>query len=169
MTGMITRLAGIRNRASIRTKGASIGALLFLLAFAIPQIAEAENKLDGAKASQPQSNPAPPPKSSTLGNVTKEASAEKVPAGAITDIKITPEDAKLTVAVATNRLLAPREFILENPPRLVLDFPNTENKVAFTQIPVHAAVVGEVVENPVLFVRRVNRGQMPAQRRGPGF
>ncbi len=141
MTGMITRLAGIRNRASIRTKGATIGALLFLLAFAVPQIAEAENKLDGAKSSQPKSNPAQPSKSSALANATKAASAEKVPAGAITDIKITPEGAKLTVAVATDRLLAPIEFILENPPRLVLDFPNTENKVAFTQMPVHAASI----------------------------
>ena len=144
MAGMTTRLAGIKNRASIGTTGASAGALLFLLAFAIPQIAKAENKLDGVNALQ-QSNPATPPKGSTAGNETKRTSegktAEKLAAGAITDIKITPEEARLTVAVAMDRPIAPQEFLLENPPRLVLDFPNTENKVAFTQVPVHDASV----------------------------
>jgi len=144
MAGMITRLGKIKNRASIATGRASLGVLLFLLAFAVFQIAKAENKPDGAKASQPQSNPAAPPKSSALGNKTQkvsEGNADKVATGAITDIKITPEDARLTVVVATDRFLDPKEFMLENPPRLVLDFQNTENKVTFAQMPVHAASI----------------------------
>ena len=87
----------------------------------------------------------PFPRVPRLGNGTKGVSeakiAEKHAAGAITDIKITPEETRLTVAVTMDRLLAPTEFLLENPPRLVLDFPNTENKVVFTQVPVHDASV----------------------------
>jgi len=143
MAGMKIRFARITTLASIWTKGACTGALLFLLAFAVP----AQDKLNNARVSQPQSISASLTQSPAGGNLAKEGSAkaaERPALGAITDVKISPEDSKLTVTVMTDRLLAPQEFLLENPPRLVLDFPNTENRVAFTQLPVHAAAVKRV-------------------------
>jgi type IV pilus secretin PilQ/predicted competence protein len=124
-----------------------MGALLSLLAFAVPGTDYAQDKLSGARASQPQSISASLTQTPSGGNPAKEGSgkaAEKPVLGTITDVKIAPDDSKLTVTVMTDRLLAPQEFLLENPPRLVLDFPNTENKVAFTQLPVHAAAVKRV-------------------------
>jgi type IV pilus secretin PilQ/predicted competence protein len=137
---MKIRSARIKDLASIRRKGAFMGTLLCLLAFAVPRIDNAQDKLSAARASQPQSTAVPLP-----GNAAKDPSggktAEKLSIGAITDVTVAPDDSRVTVIVATDRLLAPQEFILENPPRLVLDFPKTQNKIAFTQLPIRAASV----------------------------
>jgi hypothetical protein len=83
MAGMKTRFAGIRNFASIRTKGASLGALLVSLAFTVPGIGYAEQKVDRARIVQPQSVPVPLPKNSSPGNAVKELPSGKT-AGATT-------------------------------------------------------------------------------------
>jgi type IV pilus assembly protein PilQ len=59
-------------------------------------------------------------------------------------VKVAPEDGRLTVSVITDRSITPRELILDNPPRLVLDFPNTENKVQFSKLAVSSASVKQV-------------------------
>jgi type IV pilus secretin PilQ/predicted competence protein len=122
-------------------KGSLYGILIFLLVFAIPIKAAAEEIPKDTKSFQPQSNAAPLPKSSLAGNPTKEASGvtqtKTPPVGVIKDATISPEDGKLTVTLATDRMLAPKEFKLANPPRLVLDFPNTESKTKFTKLAVN--------------------------------
>jgi type IV pilus secretin PilQ/predicted competence protein len=147
MTGMKIRFARNINIASNKAKGTTFGILLFLLAFAIPRIDNAQDKPNISRSSQ-QSSPATTSKNVNAGDTTKEVTGAAVtgtiPAGAIMDVKIAPEDSKVTVSVTTDRLTAPQEFTLDDPPRLVLDFPNTENRVKFSRLPINAASVKQV-------------------------
>jgi len=137
----------IRNLKSHEAKGAIYGILLLLLAFAVPQLNFAEEKPASTKPSQQQPNPVAPQKNAAAG-LSKETTGGKataIPAvGVITDVKIAPEEGQLTVAVTTDRAITPRESILDNPPRLVLDFLNTENKVKFSKLAVTSPSVKQV-------------------------
>ncbi len=134
MAGMKTRFARFKYFASNRAK---IGNFKFLLlAFAVSAIAIAQ---DGVKSS----NPAQP--SQALKSSAVNPSGPEAPqVGAITDVKVAPADGKLTVTLTTDRLLTPKEFQLDNPPRLVLDFKNAENKVKFNQISVNSASIKQL-------------------------
>lgn len=132
---MNIRLTRIVSFASGRK---AVGALLFFLAFGIPGSGYAQATAGGPAASQPRPG--------ATGAPEAKAAAAKVPAeilkaGAITDVKVATEDGNVIVTVSTDRLLAPNEFMVENPPRLVMDFPNTLNKVQFTRLKVNAASV----------------------------
>lgn len=144
---MKIRFARNINIASNKAKGVTFGILLFLLVFAIPRIDKAQDKPNISRSSQ-QSSPALTAQNVNAGDTKKEVTAPAVtgtiPAGALMDLKIVPEDSKVTVSVTTNRLTTPQEFTLDNPPRLVLDFPNTENKVKFARLPIQAASVRQV-------------------------
>jgi type IV pilus secretin PilQ/predicted competence protein len=131
MAGMKIRSTIIRNLASNKAKGAISGLLLLSLAFAVPRLDYAQDKPSNAGV-------AVPVKGNVIGN-----SAE-AQTGAITDVKVAPDDGTLTVAVTTDRSIEPKELILDNPPRLVLDFLNTENKVKFSKLPVLSASVKQV-------------------------
>mgnify|MGYP002390247810 CR=1 FL=1 len=138
MAGMKIRCIAINDLTLSEAKGAICGILLLLLAFAVPRLDFAEENPVNAKALQQQSNPVAPLKTMATANLSKEAT------GSITDVRIAPEAGQLTVAVATDRAIVPKEIILDNPPRLVLDFPNTENKVRFSKLPVLSAAVKQV-------------------------
>ena len=148
MTRMKTRCTIIRNLASSEAKGAVFSILLLLLAFAIPRLDYAQDKVGSAKITQPQPGPAVPAINAGTAASAKNAAAGNaavtLQAGAITDVKVAPEEGKLTVAVTTDRSIEPMELILDNPPRLVLDFPNTENKVKFSRLPVLSPSVKQV-------------------------
>ena len=101
------------------TKGTGPWAVLFLLALAVPMAGNAQEKPGSAKQEKPRP-------------------------GAITDVQLTPENAQLTVTVKTDRLLAPQELLLENPARLVLDFPYTINQVPFMSRSVREASVKRI-------------------------
>jgi len=145
---MKIRLARIGNIGSIGAKGACSAALLFLLASTLPLTLYAQEKTDGARTSQPQADPAhsksPGPGTPFKQNSGGKPAAAAISAGAITALKIVPEGSKLTVTVATDQVLAPREFLLENPARLVLDFPNTRNAIPVSQLPVKASPVKRI-------------------------
>ncbi len=146
MVGMKIRFTRNRILASSKAKGATYGILLFLAVVA-PQydIAQDKTQIPGAIK---QSNPASNPQSAGASDAAKATPGAKaaatLPAASITDIKIAPEGKELAVTVATDRLIAPKEFTLEDPSRLVLDFPNTENKVKFNQLTVGTASVKQV-------------------------
>jgi type IV pilus secretin PilQ/predicted competence protein len=144
---MKIRFTRIRNLASSNAKGGAYGILLFLMALAVPQIAITQDKPD-LSASSGQHNTAPVSNNLNTKDSSKEGAPwtaeEAVPPGFITDVQMTPDNGKVTVTVSTDRLLTPTEAILENPPRLVLDFPNTANKVPFIRLPVHAASVKRI-------------------------
>jgi type IV pilus secretin PilQ/predicted competence protein len=143
MAGMKTRLTRIRTNAP----GTAKRTLLFLLAFAVPGFTSAQDKPAISRVDRP-STLSPISKAANAGDTVKElsgAAAKKgLPIGIIKDLKITPEAGKVTVTVATNHLLAPQEFILENSNRLVLDFPDTENQVLAARFPVNAASVKQI-------------------------
>jgi hypothetical protein len=75
-----------------------------------------------------------------LFTAAKEADEDKqpLPIGVLKDISASQEDGKLTVTMKTDRLMKPQTFKLENPSRLVVDFQNTVNKVAFMKLPLNA-------------------------------
>lgn len=64
--------------------------------------------------------------------------------GFITDIRVAPESDKVTVTVATDRMITPQELMVDNPARLVLDFPRTVNRVPFMSRLIRAASVTRV-------------------------
>lgn len=113
--------------------------LLVLAALGTPGFGNAQEIASGATLYPARLNPVPP------ANIPKEisgrAKAESSKPGVITDVAVQPENGKLIITISTDRLLAPYEFLVENPPRLVLDFPNTENRVPFTRKAVNAASV----------------------------
>ncbi len=145
---MKIRFPRIISLALSTTKGTAFTVLLFILALPAHGAYAAQEMTEGANASQMQSDSAPISEDLSGGDIPIKAAgknhASPTEAGAITDIQIAPEDSKLTVTLATDRLLAPNEFTLDNPPRLVLDFPNTENKVQFSRLPVGAASVKQL-------------------------
>jgi type IV pilus assembly protein PilQ len=145
MAGMKTRLTQIRTFASSKAKGSIYVIILLLLAFAVPGFNNAQDKPNRSWPSQ-QPNPAPISKAAGTQSTAKEAleeTAAVLPA-ALTDIKIAPENDTATITVTTDRLLTPREFMLDNPTRLVVDFPNTENRFKIHQLQVHAASIKQI-------------------------
>jgi type IV pilus secretin PilQ/predicted competence protein len=148
MAGMKTRYTIIRNLTSSEAKGTAYGILLMLLVFAVPQLDFAQEKTMNTKPPRQESNPVAAQKSIAAASLSKEAIGSNAPAipatGSIVDVTIAPEEGQLTVAVTTDRAIVPKEIILDNPPRLVLDFPNTENKVKFSKLPVLSASVKQI-------------------------
>jgi type IV pilus secretin PilQ/predicted competence protein len=148
MAGMKTRYTIIRNLTSSEAKGTVYGILLMLLVFAVPRSDFAQEKTINTPLPRQESNPVATQKSIAAASLSKEAigsNATAIPAvGSIVDIAIAPEEGQLTVAVTTDRAIVPREIILDNPPRLVLDFPNTENKVKFSKLPVQSASIKQI-------------------------
>jgi type IV pilus secretin PilQ/predicted competence protein len=119
---MKTQFPIIRNQVLNLIKGSIFTLLLFNLALAVPKIT--------AGAGEPKTSGETPASSAEIGSIT--------------DISVTPEDSEVTVTVSTDRQLAPNEFTLDNPPRLVLDFPNTINRVQFSKLPVEAGSVKQL-------------------------
>lgn len=113
---MNMRHAQITNRKPIKAKGATCGILLLLLAFCIP----------GFNLAQEQAG---------------TQARELLPAAALTDVRFVSEDGQAVITVAADRQIAPEEFMLDNPKRLVLDFPNTRNRIPFTRLPIQTASV----------------------------
>jgi type IV pilus assembly protein PilQ len=104
-----------------------------LLAFIIPAIIAAQ---ESSKTSKPTQSP----QSQIIAAVNPAGSA-LLPMGLITDIKVAPETEKTIVTLTTDRLLTPIETRLDNPPRLVLDFPNTGIKVQWSELPVNSTSI----------------------------
>ncbi|NLV31148.1 MAG: type IV pilus secretin PilQ [Acidobacteria bacterium] len=113
---MKMRHAPITDSISTKAKGATCGILLLLLALSLPGLARAgENS--GAPA------------------------RELVAAAALTDVRFVPENDRAVITVDADRQIAPEQFMLDNPRRLVLDFPNTRNRIPFTRLPIRTASV----------------------------
>jgi type IV pilus secretin PilQ/predicted competence protein len=147
MAGMKIRFTRIRNLASSKAKGGAYGILLFLLALAVPRFANSQDRPD-LSVSVRQHDSESLSKDANVGDSKKENSggtvAEALSIGAITDVKMAHEDDKVVVTVSTDGSIAPTEAIVEDPPRLVLDFSNAANKVPFIRLPVHAAFIKRI-------------------------
>jgi type IV pilus secretin PilQ/predicted competence protein len=137
---MKTRLSTFRD-ASHRAKCIGCGIPLVLLAFATAgaKAEDTSTKLPQAQAA------ASAPKIPGSATVSKKAAGPVAGEfGVLTDVKLAPETDKVTVTVLTDRLIEPNEFNLSDPPRLVLDFPNTRNRIKPMELPVHAASVKQL-------------------------
>jgi type IV pilus secretin PilQ/predicted competence protein len=143
MAGMKTRLTTFRDASNKLKKCISCGILVILLAFA-PAGAKANETPSGPRL--PEAQPAASaPKTDGSSTISKEV---PVPVagepGILTDVKLAPEEGKITVTVVTDRLIKPIEFNLSDPPRLVLDFPNARNRTKLMELPVHAGSVKQL-------------------------
>jgi type IV pilus secretin PilQ/predicted competence protein len=145
MAGMKTRLFQIKYLISSKAKASIYGIPLFLLVLSIPGSNSAQNRPDGSQAVE-QIRTAPISKAASATSPSEKVpdAASKPQAGAITDVTITPEDSKATITIVTDRKLTPKEFLLKNPSRLVIDFPNTENKIRSSLLPVRAASINQI-------------------------
>jgi len=75
----------------------------------------------------------------SLPNATsavKLSNTAKPSIGIISNITQNQQDNDLVISLETSAALAHQEFLLDNPSRLVIDFPNAENQVAFLQMPI---------------------------------
>jgi type IV pilus secretin PilQ/predicted competence protein len=147
---MKIRLARIRGLAVSKGKGAVIGIIFSLLAFTVAQAQSSKNSPETTPAvKSQQSTPANASSNGTLPakNLPADAVSKNLPFGSITDIQTAREGSNLIITVKTDRLIAPQEFMLPNPPRLVLDLPNTENKLKFTQMPINTVSVRQLRVN----------------------
>ncbi|MBN2338348.1 MAG: type IV pilus secretin PilQ [Acidobacteria bacterium] len=113
---MKMRHAPITDPISTKAKGATCGILLLLLALSLPGFTQA-GESSGAPA------------------------RELVAAAALTDVRFVPENDRAVITVDADRQIAPEQFMLDNPRRLVLDFPNTRNRIPFTRLPIRTASV----------------------------
>jgi type IV pilus secretin PilQ/predicted competence protein len=108
---------------------ASILLLLLILPYSTDGIAQ---KLQEIK---------PPAEAVRLPNAP---GAAKLSSGALSSVSVisnitkNQQDKDLVISLETNASLAHQEFLLENPSRLVIDFANAENQVAFLQMPIRA-------------------------------
>ncbi|MEJ2110683.1 MAG: AMIN domain-containing protein, partial [Acidobacteriota bacterium] len=66
------------------------------------------------------------------------------PKAILTDIAASQSGGTLTVTLKTNRVLEPKSFRLDNPPRLVIDFQNTENRVPFMKLPLKSEAADQL-------------------------
>jgi hypothetical protein len=62
----------------------------------------------------------------------------------LSEIEASHENGNLTITLKMNRPLEPTVLEVENPPRLVLDFSNTENRVPFKKLPLNTDPVKAV-------------------------
>ncbi len=135
---MKTRRTIFGKVTSREAKGAVCGLLLLLPMLAAPRADYAQDSSRASAASKQLPAPGASPGSAAAAPPSMEA------AGFISDVRFAPGDGGLTVTVTADRAVTPREIVLDNPPRLVLDFLNTENRVKFSKLPVQAASVRQV-------------------------
>jgi type IV pilus secretin PilQ/predicted competence protein len=97
---------------------------------------------DGIAQKLPEIKPAG--EALSLPNATsavKLSNTAKPSIGIISNITKNQQDNDLVISLETSSALAHQEFLLDNPSRLVIDFPNAENQVAFLQMPIKSQKV----------------------------
>ncbi len=70
--------------------------------------------------------------------------ALQAPHAYISGVSTSKEGGNLVIAVSTSGPVTHQEFMLENPPRLVIDFLNVENRIPVLNLPVEDAAVKQV-------------------------
>jgi len=73
--------------------------------------------------------------------VAKLSGTAKPGIGIISNITKSQQGKDLVVSLETDSALAHQEFFVDNPARLVIDFPNAENQVSFLQMPIQSQKV----------------------------
>ncbi len=97
----------------------------------------------------PEAPAAAPPAAIVAEDIARPAAPPIEPAGEIAhqleDLRVSVgASQEVTVALLGDGLFAPKDFLLENPPRLVVDLPGVRNQVRRRVIPVKSALVSRV-------------------------
>ncbi len=137
---MIMRSVGLTVPRKRRGSGTTWkSTLLCLLTLVFPAFGAEQSRPDVTKQGPAAVRlPGAPPSA-------KPEKATKLTTGlAITNVTAAKESDTLVVSVAASGAIEHKEFTLENPPRLVIDFINVESKVPFLQLPVKSSPVKQV-------------------------
>jgi type IV pilus assembly protein PilQ len=150
----LTRVS-VEHRAGIRSEVRSVGQGL---AISLEPSATAAAAQPPAEASAPAPAPSvvaeapPPPVPAAVSPppvVAEEISRQAPAAGEIAHaleearVSVGP-NGEVTVALLGDGTFAPRDFVLENPPRLVVDLPGVKNQVRRRVMPVKSSLVSRV-------------------------
>jgi type IV pilus secretin PilQ/predicted competence protein len=76
--------------------------------------------------------------------VTSPAASRREPAHALEEVRVTSGKGMVTVSLLGDGSFAPRDFVLDNPPRIVIDLPGVRNEVKRRAVPVPGGLVSRV-------------------------
>ncbi|MEP6995803.1 MAG: AMIN domain-containing protein, partial [Acidobacteriota bacterium] len=76
--------------------------------------------------------------------VTSAAVSRREPAHALEEIRVTSNKGLVTVSLLGDGSFAARDFVLDNPPRIVIDLPGVRNEVKRRTVPVPGGLVSRV-------------------------
>jgi len=97
-----------------------------------------------AETSAPAALPAPSPSVVASAPETSPVLSRREPAHALEEIRVTSVKGLVTVSLLGDGSFAPRDFVLDNPPRIVIDLPGVRNEVKRRAVPVPGGLVSRV-------------------------
>jgi type IV pilus assembly protein PilQ len=97
-----------------------------------------------AETSAPAALPAPPTSVMASAPETSPVLSRREPAHALEEIRVSSVKGLVTVSLLGDGSFAPREFVLDNPPRIVIDLPGVRNEVKRRAMPVPGGLVSRV-------------------------
>ncbi len=130
MGKQLTRLA-LTHREGIRFDVRSVGQGL-AVSFEVPQEVAAGSAPPAPAVQIAKEEIAPPPL------------ARRERAHVLEEVRTTPAQGQVTIALLGDGAFQPKDFVLENPPRIVLDLPGVKNEVRRRVVPVKSALVSRV-------------------------
>src|SRR6202162_6433773 len=142
----VTRIS-VTHQAGLRSDVRSVGRGL-AISFEPPAAAEPETRVEAVPATvAPTDASAAAPLAAPV--VAEEIARPALPQGEfahqLEEVRVSGESAReVTVALLGDGVLRPRDFLLENPPRLVIDLPGVKNQVRHRVVPVKSVLVSRV-------------------------
>src|SRR6202022_4389335 len=76
--------------------------------------------------------------------VTAPAVSRREPAHALEEVRVASGRGLVTVSLLGDGSFTPRDFVLDNPPRIVIDLPGVRNEVKRRAVPVPGGLVSRI-------------------------
>ncbi|MDR1728495.1 MAG: type IV pilus secretin PilQ [Acidobacteriota bacterium] len=119
-----------------------------MLTLLVPQFANTQDRPRNARPTQiadtGKASAAKPAVGTELPAVPGKASPSSTAPASLTDVQVSSEGGLTTVTIVSNQPVTPQKFQLNNPRRLVLDFPNSKNEISAASFPVGDASVKQL-------------------------
>jgi type IV pilus assembly protein PilQ len=142
----MTRIS-VTHQAGVRSDVRSVGRGL-AISFEPPAAAEPETRAQAAPAAVPPadaSSAAPLAALVAAEEIARPAPPQGELAHQLEEVRVSGESAReVTVALLGDGVFQPQDFLLENPPRLVIDLPGVKNQVRRRVVPVKSLLVSRV-------------------------
>lgn len=142
----VTRVS-VAHQAGLRSDVRSVGRGL-AISFEPPAAAEPETRAQAAPAAVPPADAsaaAPLAVPAVAEEIARPAPPQGELAHQLEEVRVSGEsEREVTVVLLGDGVLQPRDFLLENPPRLVIDLPGVKNQVRRRVVPVNSALVSRV-------------------------